>query len=119
VIPAAMAIPVPAAWSYTEAAAAVIGLMTERNALSTAARLRPGTSRSGRDGMALRQLGLDELIATGEQDFADRVHEMTGGAGADVMVDHVGGPYLPANIRAAAVRGRFYPVSLRARQPDV
>ncbi|MEE1760392.1 hypothetical protein [Streptomyces sp. SP18BB07] len=81
-----MAIPVPAAWSYTEAAAAVISLMTERNALSTAARLRPGTSRSGRDGLALRQLGLDELIATGEQDFADRVHEMTGGAEADVMV---------------------------------
>ncbi|MFF0160317.1 zinc-binding dehydrogenase [Streptomyces sp. NPDC005263] len=137
VIPAAMAIPVPATWSYGEAAAAVIGLMTEHNALSTAARLQPGetvlihaaasgvgtqaiqvarqlgagrvlgTSRSGRDSTALRQLGLDELISASEHDFADRVQEVTEGAGADVIVDHVGGPYLPANIRAAAVRGRI------------
>ncbi|MEU9329952.1 zinc-binding dehydrogenase [Streptomyces canus] len=137
VIPAAMAIPVPTAWSYADAAAAVLGLMTEHNALSTAARLQPGetvlvhavasgvggqavqmarqlgagrilgTSRSRRDATALQRLGLDELINTSECDFADRVQQVTGSAGADVIVDHVGGPYLSANIRAAAVKGRI------------
>jgi NADPH:quinone reductase len=137
VVPAAMAIPIPAAWSHAEGAAAVVGLMTEHNALVTAARMQRGetvlvhavtsgvgtltvqlarylgagkvfgTSRSATKAGSLDHLGLDELIDTSERDFAERVLEATGGTGADVIVDHVGGPYLAANIRAAAIRGRL------------
>jgi NADPH:quinone reductase-like Zn-dependent oxidoreductase len=66
-----------------------------------------GTSRSKRDGAVLKRLGVDELIDTGVRDFADRVIQVTDGAGADVIVDHVGGHCLPANIHAAAVNGRI------------
>lgn len=137
VLPAAMAIPIPKAWSYAEGAAAVVGLMTEHNALATAARMARGetvlvhavtagvgtqavqvarclgagrifgTSRSAAKAGAVEKLGLDELIDTSERDFAERVLEATGGVGVDVIVDHVGGPYLAANIRAAAIKGRI------------
>jgi NADPH:quinone reductase-like Zn-dependent oxidoreductase len=137
VLPAAMAIPIPRAWSYVEGAAAVLGLMTEHNALATAGRMARGetvlvhavtagvgtqavqvarclgagrifgTSRSAAKAGAVEKLGLDELIDTSEQDFAERVLDATDGAGVDVIVDHVGGPYLAQNIRAAAIRGRI------------
>jgi len=137
VLPADMAIKVPRAWSWVEGAAAVLGLMTEHNALATAGRVQRGetvlvhaaasgvgtqavqlarelgaarvigTSRSARPAAPLTELGLDHLIVTAEEDFADRVLELTEGTGADVILDHVGGPYLPGNIRAAAVRGRI------------
>jgi NADPH:quinone reductase-like Zn-dependent oxidoreductase len=55
----------------------------------------------------VEKLGLDELIDTSEQDFAERVLDATDGAGVDVIVDHVGGPYLAPNIRAAAIKGRI------------
>jgi NADPH:quinone reductase-like Zn-dependent oxidoreductase len=55
----------------------------------------------------VEKLGLDELIDVTEQDFAERVLEATDGAGADVILEHVGGPYLAANIRAAAIKGRI------------
>jgi NADPH:quinone reductase-like Zn-dependent oxidoreductase len=137
VLPAAMAIPIPRAWSYVEGAAAVLGLMTEHNALATAGRMARGetvlvhavtagvgtqaaqvarclgagrifgTSRSAAKAGAVEKLGLDELIDTSEQDFAERVLDATDGAGVDVIVDHVGGPYLAPNIRAAAIKGRI------------
>jgi NADPH:quinone reductase-like Zn-dependent oxidoreductase len=66
-----------------------------------------GTSRSSGGEEMLRGLGLDELVVTTATNFADRVGELTDGRGADIIVDHVGGPYLPDNIRAAAVRGRI------------
>ncbi|MET7353918.1 zinc-binding dehydrogenase [Streptomyces mirabilis] len=60
------------------------------------------------------------LISASEHDFADRVQEVTGGLGADVIVDHVGGPYLLANIRAAAVRGPIVGVGrLRGAEGDM
>jgi NADPH2:quinone reductase len=137
VFPAAMAIPIPPTWSYAEGAAAVVGLMTEHNAIATAGRMARGetvlihaaaagvgtqavqvarhlgagkifgTSRSSRKAAIVERLGLDELIDASERNFVDRVLEATGGAGADVIVDHVGGPYLSANIQVAALGGRL------------
>jgi len=137
VLPADMAMQVPTSWSWVEGAAAVLGLMTEHNALATAGRVQRGetvlvhaaasgvgtqavqlarelgaarvigTSRSARLAAPLTDLGLDHLIVTAEDDFADQVLALTGGTGAHVILDHVGGPYLPGNIRAAAVRGRI------------
>jgi NADPH2:quinone reductase len=137
VLPADMAMQVPTSWSWVEGAAAVLGLMTEHNALATAGRVQRGetvlvhaaasgvgtqavqlarelgaarvigTSRSARPAAPLSDLGLDHLIVPAEDDFADQVLALTGGTGAHVILDHVGGPYLPGNIRAAAVRGRI------------
>ncbi|WUN59724.1 zinc-binding dehydrogenase [Rhodococcus sp. NBC_00294] len=137
VVPAAALVPVPSAWSYAEGAAAVVALMTEHNALVTAGRLHAGdsvlvhaaaagvatqaislakvlgagrvygTARSSLHREALERLGVDELINVTETDFADRTDELTGGRGIDVVLDHVGGPYLGQNLRAAAIGGRI------------
>ena len=42
VVDAALAVPIPEAWSYAEGAAAILGLMTEHNALRTNGGLQPG-----------------------------------------------------------------------------
>nr|WP_277612379.1 zinc-binding dehydrogenase [Cryobacterium lyxosi] len=137
VVDAALVIPIPPAWTYAEGAAAILGLMTEHNALRTAGELEPGdtvlvhaaastvglqcvqlakylgagliiaTVRTDRATDLLRSSGADHVIEVGEAGFADRVLELTDGRGVDVIVDHVGGPYLAENIRCAALLGRI------------
>ncbi|MCG2623053.1 NAD(P)H-quinone oxidoreductase [Arthrobacter sp. I2-34] len=51
-----------------------------------------------------RQLGADILINYREQDFGE-ILEAAGGA--DIVLDTVAGPYLPANLRALAPFGRI------------
>lgn len=54
-----------------------------------------------------RELGADILINYREQDFVATVLEETGGHGADVILDIVGGAYLARNIAALATNGRI------------
>lgn len=54
-----------------------------------------------------RALGADLTINYKEQDFASVVLDATGGAGADITLDFVGGPYLDGNLKAAALGGRI------------
>jgi NADPH2:quinone reductase len=54
----------------------------------------------------LRELGADHVVAVEDGKFADQVLDLTAGRGADVIVDHVGGPYLEETIRSAAIKGR-------------
>ena len=54
----------------------------------------------------LARLGVDAAIDYKNQDFATVVLEATGGRGVDVILDHVGGPNLAANLEALAVDGR-------------
>ena len=61
----------------------------------------------------LRALGADELIALGP-DLPARVRELTGGRGADLVLDLVGGAHLPGLLAALAVRGRLVLVGLMA-----
>ena len=55
----------------------------------------------------VRDLGAHQVIDYRHEDFAERVKELTEGHGADVILDHIGGPYLAANLRALAVDGRL------------
>ncbi|MCW2295372.1 zinc-binding dehydrogenase [Rhodococcus erythropolis] len=137
VVDAALALPIPASWSFAEGAAALLALLTEHNALKTAGRLDKGesvlihaaTSGVGLTGVQLaRHLGAETIIATSRSTegddllrtlgathtvhvtdgtFSDEVLESTGGSGVDVVIDHVGGPYLAENVDALAVRGRL------------
>jgi len=50
-------------------------------------------------------LGADVVIDYRRENFAERVREVTENRGADVILDHIGGPYLPSNMRALAVGG--------------
>ena len=56
---------------------------------------------------ACRDLGADEAINYREADFVDATRQATGGRGADVILDMVGGDYVARNLAAAAVEGRI------------
>jgi len=51
------------------------------------------------------ELGADTVVDYRDGDFADAVREATGNRGADVILDHIGAPYLQSNMRALAVGG--------------
>ena len=68
-----------------------------------------GTSRTPEKLMAARELGLEDGIAI-NRDFeplAAKVETWTAGRGIDVTLDLVGGPYLAASAKVAALRGRI------------
>ncbi|MDD3761672.1 MAG: NADPH:quinone oxidoreductase family protein [Nevskiales bacterium] len=54
-----------------------------------------------------RQHGADETINYSSEDLKTRIKELTGGKGADVVYDPVGGDYSEAALRSMAWRGRF------------
>ena len=45
-------------------------------------------------------------------DFADRAKALTDGRGVDVILDHIGGKYLDANLATLAVGGRLVEIGL-------
>lgn len=134
-----LAVPVPAALDWVEAAAIPVVYMTAHDALTTRAMLRPGESVlvhavSGGVGTAALQIarvkgarpilgttgstakavrlaaeGLDAAIDY-RDGFAAGVLERTGGRGVDVIIDTVGASALADNLRAAALRGRIVDV---------
>jgi NADPH:quinone reductase len=74
-----------------------------------------GTSRTADKLERCGPLGLDAgIVPPRGGAFADEVRRVTGGAGVDVVLDLVGGAYIPEDIDACAVRGRVLVVSLTA-----
>lgn len=61
-----------------------------------------------------RSLGAAVAINYRETDFVDAVLAATGGQGADVVLDMVGGSYVDRNLKAMAVDGRCAIISLQA-----
>ena len=64
------------------------------------------------------QLGADAAINYHEQDFSEEIKSLTEAgksaakSGVDVILDMVGGPYFPKNIRLLAVEGRLVQIAL-------
>ena len=56
-------------------------------------------------------LGAVRAINYREEDFVEAVRETTGGHGADVILDMVGGDYIERNLRAAALEGRIVQIA--------
>ena len=56
---------------------------------------------------ACEKLGAKRAINYREEDFVDIVKSETGGRGADVVLDMVGGDYVQRNMSAAAIWGRI------------
>jgi NADPH2:quinone reductase len=54
-----------------------------------------------------RRLGADHLVNYSTQDLRERVKEITGGKGADVVYDPVGGALAEPALRSMAWRGRY------------
>ena len=52
-------------------------------------------------------LGADFVIDYQQRDFAQAVLEYTNKRGVDVILDHIGGPYLAPNLKSLAIGGRL------------
>lgn len=72
------------------------------------------TTRSPAKATVLRALGAHEVVDTRAAGWVDVVLGATAGRGVDVIIDHVGGPMLPDNIRALALKGRLVSVGRNA-----
>ena len=61
--------------------------------------------------LAAEDLGADKAVNYKTEDFVEVVRAETGGAGADVILDMVGGEYVSRNYEAAAVQGRIVQIA--------
>jgi NADPH:quinone reductase-like Zn-dependent oxidoreductase len=66
------------------------------------------TTRSADKAQRLRRTGADHVVVTGEEPLAARVLALTGGRGADVIVDSISGPIVTELAECAAFRGRIF-----------
>ena len=73
-----------------------------------------GTARTADKLARARALGLDDGVCVEGGSFAPAVLRATGGRGADVVLDLVGGPYLSEDLACVAPRARIMLVGLLA-----
>lgn len=134
-VPAAQCLPVPAGFSFIQAAGLPETLFTVWHNLFQRAQLRSGETllvHGGASGIGTSAIQLAVALgvtvfatAGGEQkcaacaqlgavaidyqreDFVERVKQLTLGQGADVILDMVGGDYIQRNFSAAAKDGRI------------
>src|SRR5215813_2470146 len=71
------------------------------------------TAGSAEKCKACRRLGADLAIDYKTEDFVAAVKEATGGKGAEVILDMVGGDYVERNYEAAAVEGRIVQIAFQ------
>lgn len=136
-------IAVPAEMDFTTASAFLMTYGTSHYALKDRAQLRPGENllvlgAAGGVGLAAveigkvmgarviaaassdeklavcREHGADATINYERDDLKTKIKELTGGQGADVIYDPVGGRYSEAALRATAWEGRFLVIGFAA-----
>ncbi|MGH3251478.1 MAG: NAD(P)H-quinone oxidoreductase [Trebonia sp.] len=141
-VPAGQLLPVPKATTLVEAAALPETVCTVYSNVFLGARLAPGETllvHGGGSGIgttaiqlgkqagatvavtagsqekldACRELGADILINYREDNFAEKLMELTDGRGADVILDIIGAGYLAKNIAALAMDGRIANIGLQ------
>ena len=142
VAPVGQCLPVPDALSMTEAAAVPETLFTVWTNLFERAHaaggdrvlVHGGTSGIGTMAISLGKLfglttfvtcgtdekcaaaadwGADAAINYKTEDFVERVRALTGGRGVDVVLDMVGGDYLPRNLACLADEGRHVSIAFQ------
>lgn len=143
VVDAGRVLPIPDSMSFQVAAAFPVAYGTSHGALEWRARLQPGewllvTGAAGGVGLTAveigkamgarviacagspeklavaRQHGADHLIDYSKQDIRERVKSITGGHGADVIYDPVGGHVFDASLRCIAWGGRIVIIGFAA-----
>jgi NADPH2:quinone reductase len=140
---AARLIPIPDGVSFVQAAAVPTTYGTTYYALADRAAMKPGETllvlgAAGGVGIAAVQLGklmgarviaaassaekletckregADLVVDYSKEELKERVKALTGGAGADVIYEAVGGPYSEPALRAAAWNGRLLVIGFAA-----
>lgn len=136
------ALPVPHGFTFTEAAALPETFFTVWHNVFQRGGLKPGetllvhggtsgigtaaiqlatafgakaiaTAGSAEKCQACLDLGAVRAVNYREEDFVEAVREATGGKGANVILDMVGGPYVTRNYRAAAEEGRIVQIAFQ------
>ncbi|MCC6532738.1 MAG: zinc-binding dehydrogenase [Burkholderiales bacterium] len=93
-------------WLFVAGASSGVGVGAILTAKVLGARTI-GTSGSAEKLAKLQAIGLDVGIRTRAPDFAGQVMEVTGGKGANVLVNLVGGSVFSEIVRSAAYQGRI------------
>ena len=135
-VPESRVFALPEGMDFTTAAGFPIAYGTSHHALKDRARLEPGETllvlgaaggvgltavelgkimgarviacASSEEKLALcREYGADALINYATSDLRERIRELTGGKGVDVVYDPVGGPYAEPAVRALGFQGRY------------
>jgi NADPH:quinone reductase-like Zn-dependent oxidoreductase len=90
------------------------GIGTMANALGTLFGLHVIVT-CGTDGKCARalELGADAAINYKTQDFVEATQRLTGGKGVSVVLDMVGGDYVPRNLQALAEDGRHVSIAFQ------
>ena len=71
------------------------------------------TAGSDEKCQACTDLGADAAINYKTEDFVERISELTNERGVDVILDMIGGDYLPRNLKSLAVEGRIVQIALQ------
>ena len=66
-----------------------------------------------------KEKGADELINYSREDLKERTKQLTGGQGANVVYDPVGGDFAEAALRATAWEGRYLVIGFTAGIPRI
>lgn len=143
VVDAQRVLPIPAEMKFSTAAAFPVAYGTSHGALEWRAHLQPGewllvTGAAGGVGLTAveigkamgarviacagsadklaiaQQHGADHLIDYSKEDIRERVKAITGGHGADVIYDPVGGDAFDASLRSIAWGGRIIIIGFAA-----
>ena len=93
-----------------------VGLMGMQIAKACGAAVVIGTSTTPSRREQLGRYGADRVIDPSEDGWSDKVLEVTGGAGVDLIVDMLSGPYINAALACTALGGRIVNVGRLAGQ---
>ncbi|MFV0475419.1 MAG: NAD(P)H-quinone oxidoreductase [Pikeienuella sp.] len=88
------------------------GIGTTAIQLARAFGARVFTTVGGEDKAAIcRALGAEIAVNYREADYVAALNEATGGRGVDLILDMVGGDYIPRNVKLAADQGRIVQIA--------
>jgi NADPH:quinone reductase-like Zn-dependent oxidoreductase len=98
------------------AASSSVGIAAIETAAAEGA-ISIATTRTSKKKTVLREVGANHVIATDEENLAARVKEITGGKGARVTFDPIGGKGIEQLAEAAAPEGTIYEYGALAPEP--
>lgn len=139
-VPAGMLMPIPAGWSFEQAAGLPEVFLTSYVNIFMEARFETGETvlvHGGASGIGTaaiqlvraaggtvivtastrekvsrcQRLGADLAIQYTEEDFVQRINEFTDGAGVDIILDMVGADYFARNLSLLKLQGRLVFIS--------
>ena len=102
-------------WALVHAGASGVGTASIQIAKAMGARI--AVTASAAKHHVCHALGADVVIDYASEDFVAAVRAATGGTGVDVVLDVVGGDYLPRNASCLRIGGRILQVGLMAGGP--